>query len=110
MCNMINPFSKSVVCVWCVAGAASAGDAPATQPAAPKNMVYIAAGEFTMGTDDPKSMPNERPAHRVHVDAFFMDETAVTNQQKVADIFYELKLIPEPLTISDVVWYGVQSQ
>jgi formylglycine-generating enzyme required for sulfatase activity len=34
-----------------------------------------------MGTDDPNSMPNERPAHRVKVDGFWMDITTVTNAQ-----------------------------
>jgi formylglycine-generating enzyme required for sulfatase activity len=44
-------------------------------------MVWIAGGEFVMGTDDPKSMTNERPGHRVKVDGFWMDEHDVTNAQ-----------------------------
>jgi formylglycine-generating enzyme required for sulfatase activity len=44
-------------------------------------MAWIPGGEFTMGTDDPRSFPNERPAHRVRIDGFWMDETAVTNAQ-----------------------------
>src|SRR5690349_17336965 len=40
----------------------------------PPGMVWVPAGEFVMGTDDPHSMPNERPAHRVKVDGFWMDE------------------------------------
>lgn len=57
--------------------------APATQPAQPTTdgMRWIPAGEFTMGSDDPKTMPNERPARRVRVDGFWMDETPVTNAQ-----------------------------
>jgi formylglycine-generating enzyme required for sulfatase activity len=51
---------------------------PTTQPA---GMKWIPAGEFTMGTDDLNSMPNERPAHRVRVDGFWIDETVVTNAQ-----------------------------
>jgi sulfonate transport system substrate-binding protein len=39
---------------------------------------------------------------------FYLDEAAVTAQQQVADIFYELELIPEQLKIADVVWYGDQ--
>ena len=46
----------------------------------PDGMVWIAAGEFSMGTDDPHSMPNERPAHRVKLDGFWMDTTDVTNE------------------------------
>jgi formylglycine-generating enzyme required for sulfatase activity len=44
-------------------------------------MVLISAGEFTMGTDDPNSMANERPAHRVKVAGFFIDEHDVTNAE-----------------------------
>ena len=43
---------------------------------APMGMVWIAGGEFTMGSDDDKF--NERPAHRVKVDGFWMDEHPVT--------------------------------
>ena len=44
-------------------------------------MVWIPGGEFTMGTDDEESYEAERPAHRVRVDGFWMDETEVTNEQ-----------------------------
>jgi formylglycine-generating enzyme required for sulfatase activity len=47
----------------------------------PPGMVWIPPGEFTMGTDDAKSLPNERPAHRVRLDGFWMDATPVTNAQ-----------------------------
>mgnify|MGYP006181288505 CR=1 FL=1 len=30
-------------------------------------MEWISGGEFTMGTDDANSIPNERPAHRVRL-------------------------------------------
>jgi sulfonate transport system substrate-binding protein len=36
----------------------------------------------------------------------WIDDEAIEYQQSVADIFYALGLIPEPLTISDVVWIG----
>jgi formylglycine-generating enzyme len=45
------------------------------------NMVWIPAGEFTMGWDGPESRFDERPAHRVHVDGFWIDQTEVTNNQ-----------------------------
>src|SRR4051812_1590487 len=61
---------------------AAAESAPATtRPNGPSGMAWIPAGEFSMGTDDRKSMPNEQPAHRVKLDAFWMDETPVTNAQ-----------------------------
>jgi len=42
-------------------------------------MVWIPGGEFTMGSATEK--PNERPAHRVKVDGFWMDEHVVTNPE-----------------------------
>jgi sulfatase modifying factor 1 len=50
-------------------------------PAATAGMVRIASGEFTMGTDDLRSFPNERPAHRVQVEGFWIDEHDVTNAE-----------------------------
>jgi iron(II)-dependent oxidoreductase len=42
--------------------------------------VLVPAGTFSMGTDtEPWALDNERPAHRVHVDAFWIDTTPVTN-------------------------------
>lgn len=54
---------------------------PAAPQAAPAGMVWIAGGEFTMGTNDPNSYPQERPAHRVRIDGFWIDATEVTNRQ-----------------------------
>ena len=45
-------------------------------------MVSIPAGEFTMGSQD--GDPDERPAHKVHVDAFSMDVYEVTVGQYAA--------------------------
>lgn len=36
----------------------------------------------------------------------FIDEETVAYQQKVADVFLELELIPEKLDIASVTWYG----
>jgi sulfatase modifying factor 1 len=47
----------------------------------PPGMVWIAGGEFTMGSDSDLCWPDEKPAHRVRVDGFWMDETEVTNAQ-----------------------------
>ncbi|MGQ0624755.1 MAG: ergothioneine biosynthesis protein EgtB [Sporichthyaceae bacterium] len=42
--------------------------------------VLVPAGHFEMGTDlDPWALDNERPAHQVHVPAFHLDTTPVTN-------------------------------
>jgi len=57
----------------------------------PAGMVWIAGGEFSMGTDDPTKMkcegvghdpmPDARPIHRVALEGFWMDATEVTNAQ-----------------------------
>jgi len=46
---------------------------------APSGMVWVPGGEFQMGTDSKLGWPDEKPAHRVRVDGFWMDETEVTN-------------------------------
>ncbi len=52
-----------------------------TNSPAPSGMVWIPGGEFTMGTDGESSLADEKPSHRVRVDAYWMDETEVTNEQ-----------------------------
>jgi len=44
-------------------------------------MGYVPAGEFTMGSqaDDPNAYSNEKPPHVVYLDAFWIDQTEVTN-------------------------------
>ena len=44
-------------------------------------MTWITEGTFLMGTDDVSSFPNERPAHRVHVEGFRIDDHDVTNAE-----------------------------
>ncbi len=63
------------------AAAPSAEVTVASQRSAPPGMVWIPGGEFTMGTDEEESYPAERPAHRVQVDGFWMDEHEVTNAE-----------------------------
>ncbi|HEX9999037.1 MAG TPA: ergothioneine biosynthesis protein EgtB [Actinoplanes sp.] len=61
-----------------------------TPPAVPTPVtgeVLVAGGPFTMGTStEPWALDNERPAHQVHVPAFHIDRTAVTNTQYAAFI------------------------
>jgi formylglycine-generating enzyme required for sulfatase activity len=40
-------------------------------------MVYVPAGEFIMGSNS--GAPDERPVHTVNLDAFWVDQTEVTN-------------------------------
>ncbi len=55
--------------------------------------VLVPGGPFTMGTStEPWALDNERPAHTVHVSAFYLDTAPVTNaayQQFIADGGYD---------------------
>ncbi len=51
------------------------------QVAGPPDMVWVPSGEFEMGWDGSEGRYDERPAHRVRVDGFWMDATEVTNAQ-----------------------------
>jgi formylglycine-generating enzyme required for sulfatase activity len=65
-----------------------------TKPAgtAPSGMVWIPGGEFSMGAADSpgdgavgmQATYDSRPIHRVYVDGFYMDKTAVTNAEFAA--------------------------
>jgi formylglycine-generating enzyme required for sulfatase activity len=56
---------------------ANAGDLRREPPF--PGMVWIPGGTFLMGSD--KHYPEERPAHRVTVDGFWIDRTPVTNER-----------------------------
>lgn len=53
---------------------------------APSGMVWIPGGVFDMGAGDDNEMAweEEKPAHKVRVNGFWMDEHEVTNQQFAA--------------------------
>lgn len=73
------PLERSGSAGVSVPDALTSGEsAPAPAPA---GMLWIPGGTFTMGSDDASSRPNERPAHRVRVDGFWMDEHDVTNAE-----------------------------
>jgi formylglycine-generating enzyme required for sulfatase activity len=46
-----------------------------------EGMVWIPGGQFVMGTDAEVGWADEKPAHPVRVDGFWMDATEVTNEQ-----------------------------
>ncbi|MCI0528025.1 MAG: formylglycine-generating enzyme family protein, partial [Nitrospira sp.] len=46
----------------------------------PEDMVYIPAGWFRMGDKENRGNADEKPAHDVYVDAFFMDQREVVYQ------------------------------
>jgi serine/threonine-protein kinase len=43
-----------------------------------KRMILVPAGEFEMGSNEEE---RERPVHKVYLDAFYIDETPVTNDE-----------------------------
>ncbi len=55
-------------------------EAPTNGPA---GMIWIPGGQFTMGAlnHDNEAREDERPAHEVEIDGFWMDITEVTNEQ-----------------------------
>jgi eukaryotic-like serine/threonine-protein kinase len=51
-------------------------------PVPPPGMVYVEGGDFKMGSNDPRAYPVSQPEiGPIHVDAFFLDQTEVTNEQ-----------------------------
>jgi formylglycine-generating enzyme required for sulfatase activity len=58
-------------------------------------MVLVPAGEFTMGAldDDKAAEKDERPAHQVYLDAFYIDQFEVTTS-RYANFFQETKRKP----------------
>ena len=73
----------------CWLGPAAAETPPASESDVPPGMVLIPAGEFTMGRTFPTSddetgmrplvLRDDRPAHTVRLDTFWMDATEVTH-------------------------------
>jgi sulfatase modifying factor 1 len=72
--------------------AATVANAAPAPDDAPKGMVWIPGGEFSMGAQDSPDMGevgmlatrDSRPIHRVYVDGFWMDATDVTNDDFAA--------------------------
>jgi ABC-type Fe3+/spermidine/putrescine transport system ATPase subunit len=62
-------------------------------------MVYIPASWFQMGDKEGKGYPDEKPAHDVYVDAFFIDKREVTNKEYKK--FIEAKGYNKELDASD---------
>jgi iron(II)-dependent oxidoreductase len=72
-------------------------------PAGAGTEVLVPAGPFVMGTDcAPFAYDNERPAHAVDLDAFWIDTVPVTNRQYLA--FIEAGGYDEPRFWSEAGW------
>src|SRR4051812_19573978 len=84
---VVHRFRRTAMCIAFIIVVGGAGAAmtrfvrrPAMSPAS-AGMKWIPGGDFTMGTDSAQSMANERPAHVVRVNAFWMAEHDVTNAE-----------------------------
>jgi formylglycine-generating enzyme required for sulfatase activity len=70
------------------------------------NMILIPGGTFRMGSDT--HYPEEAPAHRVHVNSFWIDKTPVTNRQfstfvKATGHVTFAELLPDPKDYPDTL-------
>jgi formylglycine-generating enzyme required for sulfatase activity len=81
--NFLNAFSNHFIIVAVSVCIISSLNSQITDVGkAPPGMVWIAGGEFTMGTNtDPQRRSDESPAHPIKLDGFWMDITEVTNAQ-----------------------------
>lgn len=59
-------------------------------------LVFIPEGEFLMGSadSDPDAAPDEKPQHPVYVDAFWIDQTEVTNGMYMRCVEAEVCSLP----------------
>lgn len=79
-CMAAQVASRPSVAPDCCAGTRAAAITGRAE-AGPEGMVWIAGGEFVMGSTDPLARDDEAPPHRVRLDGFWIDATEVTNAQ-----------------------------
>lgn len=116
-------LSIAVLAVGGAVAQSSNGSAQASQTA-PEGMVEIVAGEFSMGrselnSDDesgmrPRILLDDIPAHRVRLDAFWMDATEVTHRAYAEFVTEEGRRAPYhwldgkmPEALADIPIYNV---
>jgi len=66
-------------CVVTVSDGNAQSEKKKTLNVSPINMVFVPAGNFSMGSND--GMPHEKPAHLVYLDDYYIDKYEVTNAQ-----------------------------
>jgi formylglycine-generating enzyme required for sulfatase activity len=75
-------------------------------PAPETPMVEIPAGEFVMGSDGTQALEDERPAHRVWLDAFSIDVHEVTTAQYAAFLATAKRATPWQWETVDLSQHG----
>ena len=74
-----SPNAAAVLAVPAALTSGAAASVPVEPPAAcPASMVLVPAGSFFMGSDERDVEEQERPAHKVRLDAYCIDRTEVT--------------------------------
>ena len=66
------PFTKCLILLFIIAGFLAGASAES-------ELCFIPAGTFTMGSDN--DLPNEAPAHKVYLNAYYIGKTEVTNAE-----------------------------
>ena len=73
--------SVSFLAIGLILVVLAACDQSSVSSVPPKDMILIPAGEFIMGTDSEEANADQKPAHQVYLDAFYIDKHEVTNAQ-----------------------------
>lgn len=77
------------------AGAVTVVDASASAPPRVDGMLLVPGGTFVMGADR-EGEGDERPAHRVTIASFYLDETEVTNEDYGRCVSARVCVAPDP--------------
>ena len=71
----------SLLCIGLILTVLAAYDQSSVSSVSPEDMVLIPAGEFIRGTDSEGANTDQKPAHQVYLDAFYIDKYEVTNAE-----------------------------
>jgi formylglycine-generating enzyme required for sulfatase activity len=77
-----------------------------TMPSVETPMVEVPAGEFMMGADGTQALEDERPSHRVWLDAFSIDLYEVTTTQYAAFLAAAKRAAPWQWETVDLAQHG----
>ena len=73
--------SVSFLSIGLILAVLAACDQSSASSVPPEDMVLIPAGQFIMGTNSKEANTDQKPAHTVYLDAFYIDKHEVTNAQ-----------------------------
>jgi formylglycine-generating enzyme required for sulfatase activity len=74
-----------------------------------RNMIWVEAGSFTMGSEAPEARNREKPAHKVTLDGFYIGKTEVTQALFEELMGWNVSYFPCPqCAINNVSWSNIQ--